>query len=145
MSMNELAGALLVAIILSGPAPASAQLATALTGSNWSIVEVYGEPLPQDEMPFIAFDTAGGFDGCTACNFFYGSYSAGDETIVLLTRLTTLRGCVIENKRRSGATLEALDSSASFAVLGSVLTLADDTGEPVVRLEKQAGEATRAP
>jgi heat shock protein HslJ len=140
---SSMAGMIIAAMLLAGAASASAELA--LEGSRWSIVEVYGEPLPQDESPFIAFDGDGEFTGRTACNWFHGTYSAADESVVLLTRLTTLRGCVIGNKRRSDATLEALDSASSYSVSDSVLTFTDDSGEPVARLEKQAGAANAAP
>jgi heat shock protein HslJ len=143
-SSTWLAGSI-VALGLVAAASATAQPGAALQGSRWSILEVYGETLPQDEKPYIAFDGEGGFMGRTACNWFHGSYSAEGGSLVLLTRLTTLRGCVIGNKRRSDATLEALDSTASYTVAGSVLTLADDTGEPVARLEKQAEDAVLAP
>jgi heat shock protein HslJ len=132
-----------VAAMFFGGAAATAQ--PGLEGSRWSILEIYGEPLPQDESPFIAFEGEGQFTGRTACNWFHGTYSAGSDTIVLLTRLTTLRGCVIDNKRRSDATLEALDSAASYSVTGSTLTLADEADEPVARLEKQAGDSAAAP
>jgi heat shock protein HslJ len=142
-SSRMLAGSIVAAMLLAAAAPAWAQLA--LEGSRWSIVEVYGEPLAQEESPFIAFDSDGKFTGRTACNWFHGTYSAADESVVLLTRLTTLRGCVIGNKRRSDATLEALDSASSYSVSGSVLTFTDDSGEPVARLEKQAGAASAGP
>jgi heat shock protein HslJ len=137
-----LAGAIVAATLLTG---SSVMAEPGLEGSRWSIVEVYGEALPQEESPFIAFERSGKFTGRTACNWFHGTYSAGSDTIVLLTRLTTLRGCVIDNKRRSDATLEALDSAASYSVTGSTLTLADEADEPVARLEKQAGDSAAAP
>jgi heat shock protein HslJ len=137
-----LAGAIVAATLLMG---SSVMAEPGLEGSRWSIVEVYGEALPQEESPFIAFEGSGKFTGRTACNWFHGTYSAGSDTIVLLTRLTTLRGCVIDNKRRSDATLEALDSAASYSVTGSTLTLADEADEPVARLEKQAGDSAAAP
>jgi heat shock protein HslJ len=144
-SSTVLAGSIIGAMLLAGSAPATAQLGAVFEGSRWSIVEVYGEPLPQDDSPFIAFEDDGKFIGRTACNWFHGSYSAGTGSIVLLTRLTTLRGCIIGNKRRPDATLEALDSTASYSVMGSVLTLSDDSGEPVARLEKQADDTASGP
>jgi heat shock protein HslJ len=137
-----LAGAIVAATLLMG---SSVMAEPGLEGSRWSIVEVYGEALPQEESPFISYEGSGKFTGRTACNWFHGTYSAGSDTIVLLTRLTTLRGCVIDNKRRSDATLEALDSAASYSVTGSTLTLADEADEPVARLEKQAGDSAAAP
>jgi heat shock protein HslJ len=142
ISSKGLAGSIVAAVLFSG-ASAVAQLG--LEGSRWSIVEVYGEPLPQDEMPFIAFEGDGEFTGRTACNWFHGTYAAESDSIVLLTRLTTLRGCVIDNKRRSDAALEALDSAASYSVMGSALTFSDEAGEPVARLERRAADAVSAP
>jgi heat shock protein HslJ len=129
-----------IAALIVGAMPMGAQSSSDLQGSRWGIVEVFGETLPQEESPYVAFETDGRLSGRTACNWFHGTYSVDADAIVILTRLTTLRGCVIDNKRRSDATLEALDSSARFAVAGSVLTLSDGGGEPVARLERRSDE-----
>jgi heat shock protein HslJ len=129
-----------VAALIVGAVPTRAQSNSDLQGSRWGIVEVFGEALPQEEEPYLAFETDGRLSGRTACNWFHGTYSADADAIVILTRLTTLRGCVIANKRRADATLEALDSSASFAIAGSVLTLSDGGGEPVAKLERRSDE-----
>ena len=129
-----------IAALVVGAVPAGAQSNSDLQGSRCGIVEVFGEALPQEEEPHLAFETDGRLSGRTACNWFHGTYSADADAIVILTRLTTLRGCVIANKRLADATLEALDSSAKFAVAGSVLTLSDEGGEPVARLERRSDE-----
>lgn len=130
----------LVAIVVFGTGPAWAQTGTALAGTRWAILEVYGEPLPQDAAPHIAFEERSRLSGRTACNWFHGTYSAETDAIVILTRLTTLRGCVIGGRRVRDATLEALDSSHGYQVTESLLILSDAGGEPVVRLERQGDE-----
>ncbi len=136
---SAIAGLCIAALAVSA-VPARAQSNSDLQGSRWGIVEVFGEALPQEEEPYIAFETDGRLSGRTACNWFHGTYSVEADTVVILTRLTTLRGCIIANKRRSDATLEALDSSASFAIAGPVLTLSDGGGEPVAKLERRGDE-----
>jgi heat shock protein HslJ len=131
---------LCIAALTVGAMPTSAQSNSDLQGSRWGIVEVFGEALPQEEEPHVAFETDGRLSGRTACNWFYGTYSVDADAIVILTRLTTLRGCVIANKRRADAVLEALDSSASFVIAGPVLTLSDQGGEPVAKLERRSDE-----
>jgi heat shock protein HslJ len=131
---------LCIAALVIGVMPTRAQSNSDLQGSRWGIVEVFGEALPQEEEPHVAFEMDGRLSGSTACNWFHGTYSVDAGTIVILTRLTTLRGCVIANKRRADAALEALDSSASFAIAGSVLTLSDEGGEPVAKLERRSDE-----
>ena len=84
------------------------------TGSRWAIVEVYGELLAQDETPHISFEDQGRISGHTACNWFHGSYSLDADRILLITRLTTLRGCEVGNRRQRDPTLEALDSTAAL-------------------------------
>jgi heat shock protein HslJ len=123
-----------------GFTPALAQIDRGLEGSRWTIVEVFGEAVPQDFSPYIVFDGSGRLSGRTACNWFHGTYSADSDAIVILTNLTTLRGCEVDNRRRPDPTLEALDSSAQFAIAGSVLTLADGGGEAVAKLERRSGE-----
>ena len=137
--VGAIVGSLIGALVF-GAMPVQAQFGVGLEGSRWAIVEVFGEPLPQDESPYIAFEAEGRLAGRTACNWFHGSYSVEADAIVILTRLTTLRGCVIANKRRADATFEALDSSARFDIAGSVLTLSDDGGAPVAKLERRSDE-----
>ena len=130
----------LVAIVVFGAGPALAQKGAALEGTRWAILEVYGEPLPQDDSPHIAFEARSRLSGRTACNWFHGTYSEEADAIVILTRLTTLRGCVIDGRRVRDATLEALDSSQGYLVTESVLILSDAGGEPVARLARQGDE-----
>jgi len=132
-------GAWLAVVAALCVGPASADI-NDLAGSHWAIVEVYGEVLPGDDIPFIAFEERNRLSGRTACNWFHGSYSLEADEIVLLTRLTTLRGCEVEGKRRRDPTLEALDSSHGYQIAGAVLTLTDSDGVAVARLEKQGDD-----
>jgi heat shock protein HslJ len=120
--------------------PAAAQIDRDLAGSRWALVEVYGEALPQDASPHLAFQERGQLSGRTACNWFHGSYSTEGSGIVILTNLTTLRGCEVDNKLRPDPTLEALDSSMQFAIAGSVLTLSNNAGEAIAKLERRSAE-----
>lgn len=130
----------LVAIVVFGAGPAWAQKGAALEGTRWAIVEVYGEPLPQEDTPHIVFEERNRVSGRTACNWFHGTYSMERDAIVILTRLTTLRGCVIGGRRQRDATLEALDSTQAYDVSESVLILSDAGGEPVARLARRGDE-----
>ena len=130
----------LAAIVVFGVAPAFAQKSAGLEGTRWAILEVYGETLTQDDAPHIAFEERNRLSGRTACNWFHGTYSTEADAIVILTRLTTLRGCVIGGRRVRDATLEALDSSQGYQIVESVLILSDSGGKPIARLERRGDE-----
>jgi len=119
------------------PASTLAQTTPSIEGSRWAIVEVFGEPLSQEFLPHIVFEGRGRLSGRTACNWFHGSYAIDGDGIVILTSLTTLRGCEVDGRRLADPTFEALDSSARFAITGSSLTLSTEGGEPVARLERR--------
>lgn len=125
----------------------SSKNAATLSSINgeWDVVEINGEvvvPAPEQEFPFIAFNTAEGtIYGTTGCNRLTGSFDvkAAPGTIDLSGMGSTRMMCpdmTIEDNL-----LAAMAVVKKYKVLDDEnIALCGDSGKPVIVLQKRAKE-----
>ena len=107
--------------------------------SSWRVVEIAGEPVAEGVVPTLAIDAEGGISGSGGCNRYFGSAEIDGEQIDLgdigATRMACPEPAMGEDQRY----LQALDAVASWQLDADELTLADDDGTVLVRLERDTG------
>lgn len=127
---------LLVAIVLAGCAAAGAP-ERALTGSEWELTSLRGEPPAGKSRITLRFDagSAGGYGGC---NWYGGEYALSGNEIAWKEMSSTLRACMDGALTDQEARyLEALRTVARYRVEGDRLVLSDAAGNALVELERR--------
>ena len=76
------------------PEPAAVVDMTQLTGSDWMIARLDGEPLLQTTRATIRFDGSGKITGNASCNAFTGSFKLSAGRLVVAPLAMTRKACV---------------------------------------------------
>jgi heat shock protein HslJ/uncharacterized protein YecT (DUF1311 family) len=113
--------------------------AAPILGSSWRVVEIEGEPVAEGVLATFAIDAEGSFSGSGGCNRYFGSAEIDGERIGMgdigVTRMACPEPAMGEEQRF----MKALDAVASWQIVADELTLADDSGRPLVRLARSSG------
>lgn len=113
------------------PAPASASL----TGTEWKLAELAGQPGGQQSLKFDA--AQGRVAGNGGCNNFNGAYQWSGKSLKLGPLASTRGACADESaSRQESAFLQALDATRTWKVEGKTLILSSDTS-PLARFTAQ--------
>lgn len=122
-----------------GDTTSDAAAAAMILNSDWRVIEIAGEPVADGVEPTLAIDADGGISGSGGCNRYFGSATIEGEQITMggigATRMACPEPAMGEEQRY----LKALDAVASWQLDADQLTLADETGTVLVRLERDAG------
>ncbi len=118
---------------------------TALTGTEWKLVELYGEQSPafadEDAFWFMLDAAEPQINGVGACNRFFGSYEleGSDGIDIENVGMTRMMCPDIEWESRF---MEALDETDRYTVAGDQLTLYDE-GLKIAVLKRAPGLSSR--
>ncbi len=118
-----------VALVLVRVAPASAP---ALTGIDWRLLSLGGDPLPPEAREAV-FRLEAGADGATfaasaGCNRFAGSARLAGDTLVFGPARSTRMGCPPPLAAAEAALSAALAETARWEIDGTTLRLRDAAG-----------------
>ena len=112
----------------------------ALRGTTWSVVAL-GELRPAEPAAGrslrITFQPGGGLNGFDGCNALRGSYDADDGYLKVAALMGTLVACPIPDQL-DRKFREALILTRQWRIEGRQLSLLDDTGSVLARLEAQS-------
>jgi heat shock protein HslJ len=121
-----------VTIVAGETAPAQNPLA----GTSWRVKTLQMSQAPLPDTPItLLFGGDGIVSGHGGCNDYSGGYTASGNTLSI-TGLATAGGtCSAEVDTQEQTYLSLLGSVAAFQTTGTQLSLADGTGNEVLRLE----------
>lgn len=129
-----------VSLFIISSCMVSKQVPVSELGGRWNIVEVNGEKVQRDNLPYIEFDTATKrLHGNAGCNHFNASYqfeNSKSSAIKVLPGVSTLMAC--PDMELEDKVLSALNtvSSVKKAKAGEGMQLLDQKGKVVFMLEK---------
>lgn len=108
-----------------------------LTGTKWLLIEVEGQPAIGADGPRAAqlvFDAEShGFNGIGGVNQIFGSYTRNGRELTFGPVASTLMAGPEPLMKQEQAVNRALAATHSFAIDNDVLTLYDETDEPVAQ------------
>ncbi len=130
--------AIFVSILVFSSCGATKQSAASLLSGRWNIMEVMGEKLTGEKLPFLDFDAAQGrLSGNAGCNNFNAAFKLDPTkpaSLKIMPAAATLMACPdMENEAK---VLKAFENVASVKKVGSALQLLDNNGAVVYLLEK---------
>jgi heat shock protein HslJ len=108
-----------------------------LANTSWQLASMYvGQvPLPGTSVT-LSFGADGTLSGNGGCNDYSGNYSV-DGNILSIGRVTTTRqSCGEDVDAQEGTYLTALQTAATYELIGSQLVIYDSTGQEVLRLNR---------
>ncbi|MGI1664123.1 META domain-containing protein [Palleronia sp. KMU-117] len=106
-----------------------------LTGTEWQVVELRGQPVEVAPLPEIAFFEDDAFAAWAGCNRFSGGYSRDGATITVPeTVAATMMACPPPLDTLEREMIEAMISAKGLAFEGTSLVLTDASGAEVLRL-----------
>lgn len=106
-----------------------------LTGTEWQVIALRGQPVEVAPLPEIAFFEEGRFAAWAGCNRFSGGYSRDGATITVPeTVAATMMACPPPLDTLEREMIDAMISATGLAFEGTSLVLADATGTEVLRL-----------
>jgi putative lipoprotein len=106
-----------------------------LTGTDWHVLEIRGEPVTVDPLPEVSFFEEGSFAAWAGCNRFRGSYTRdGSAITVPATVAGTMMGCPPPLDTLEREMIDAMISATGVALDGTTLVLTDAAGATVLRL-----------
>jgi heat shock protein HslJ len=122
LTLADAEGNTLLTFAVSRPAP--------LTGTKWQVgfynngLQALVSPIAGTEITML-FDTDGMLSGATGCNNFSGPYTVNDKAIQIGPLATTRMFCADPEgvMEQETAFIAALESAASFSILGDELEL----------------------
>lgn len=119
----------LIALALAVPASASGQEPSGLAGSEWRVLAIAGETVPEGVAPIIQFRSDGDLTGTGGCNRFTGTYAVDGGNLVVSPLAATRMACpepAMAIESRLFATLADVTAFARDRA-DMVLSGADDT------------------
>ena len=120
----------ILALALATTGAAAAQLA----GSEWRPTEIRTIEVPAGAEIFVRFGDGGKLVGNGGCNRFVGTYKLIGDAIEFGRLGVTRKACPDPVMKSEGRFLRALASARRFVRDRAKLSLADDVGNPVMRL-----------
>ncbi|MDD4514876.1 META domain-containing protein [Massilibacteroides sp.] len=129
-----------LSVVLFSSCGASKKDVSSLISGRWNILEVAGEKITGDKLPFIEFDTAEKrLHGNAGCNNFNAGYQVDPAKISsfkISQAVSTMMAC--PDMETEGKVLKALDKVASVKKAASAtgLQLLDNNGAVLFLLEK---------
>lgn len=120
----------ILALALATTGAAAAQLA----GSEWRPTEIRSIEIPAGVEMFVRFDGGGKLVGNGGCNRFVGTYKLVGDAIEFGRLGVTRKACADPVMKNEGRFLRALAAARRFVRDRTKLSLADDAGNPVMRL-----------
>ena len=117
---------------------ASGALATErLPGSEWAPVELGGETFEPIADIFLRFEQDGRYFGNGGCNTIRGMYVTNGTAILLGPAAATMMACPEDISKQEFAFIEALMTVRDHSRDGTELTLMDNAGTVVMKLEQR--------
>ena len=114
-----------------------------ITGLNWAIVEIGGQPVTADDPPTLTLDAGGRFGLYSGCNRFSGEadISVAQQGISKLifpeNFAGTLMACPEERESLQRDVLEAIGTVTGYTRDGDRLTMMNADGTAMLRLREQ--------
>jgi putative lipoprotein len=106
-----------------------------LTGTEWQVIALRGQPVEVAPLPEIAFFEEGAFAAWAGCNRFSGGYSRDGATITVPeTVAATMMACPPPLDTLEREMIDAMISAKGLAFEGASLVLTDASGVEVLRL-----------
>lgn len=106
-----------------------------LTGTEWHVIELRGEPIVVDPLPEVAFFEEGAFAAWAGCNRFRGSYTRDGAAITVPETVAgTMMACPPPLDTLEREMIGAMVAATGIALDGTNLVLTDATGATVLRL-----------
>ena len=106
-----------------------------LTGTDWHVIEIRGEPVAVDPLPEVSFFEEGSFAAWAGCNRFRGSYTRDGASITVpATVAGTMMACPPPSDTLERELIDAMIAAAGVALDGTTLVLTDAAGATVLRL-----------
>lgn len=106
----------------------TATVGSALIGSSWDLVSIFGEPVISGTNVILSFDEAT-FSGNAGCNTYNGGYSMSGNKIVISEQIiTTMMACEEGVMQQESSYLAALPKVVSYQTDGTNLTLITELG-----------------
>ncbi len=108
-----------------------------LTGAQWTVGEIDGEPFAGADRPSFAVSNEGQIFGTTGCNRFTGAFSINGEGGIAIGALATTRmACDNALMKQEQAFLQALDASEAFSFGPDAALLLTMSGETLIKASR---------
>jgi putative lipoprotein len=136
-----LIGATPVAVTSSGPERLYTVQAVVpdLTGTEWHVLEIRGEPVTVDPLPEVSFFEEGSFAAWAGCNRFRGGYTRDGAAIAVPETVAgTMMACPPPLDTLERDLIDAMVAAKGVALDGTTLVLTDASGTTVLRLTPMA-------
>jgi heat shock protein HslJ len=112
----------------------------ALDGTAWEVYDIEGTAPLTGSLPitvsFQVDSAVGTVSGSGGCNTYSASYQASDDKLAIGEISTTQKSCEAEIMAQEQAFLAALGSAATFEIVGEQMTIWDDSGTAVLKLDR---------
>jgi putative lipoprotein len=122
-----------------GQLPSGQVVRTPLTDTQWNLAEVDGKA-PQNDSPHAYIKLVGKterVEGSGGCNRLMGSYSVEGRELHFKEMGSTMMACIGDVATLERAFLAALNTTESYRIRGSTLTLLGKGAKVLARLEAQ--------
>lgn len=105
----------------------------ALTGSNWKLIQINGQPAVAGVDVTLTFEADGQAGGTGGCNGYGGSYTAADGTISFTQIVSTMMACAEQDKmNQEQAYFAALNEATVYSINGDTLNIGTDADPAVL-------------
>lgn len=108
-----------------------------LSGTNWNVVGLNGEPVSGGGAPTLLFNTEGRASGSTGCNIFTGTYTKQGDKLSFGPLASTRKACLDETAQLENTYLKALARVSRVQADGRQLVLRAADGTPLIALVAQ--------
>ncbi len=120
-----------------------------ITQTDWVIRSVEGLSVARAgdlEQPSLVFDTSDRrYAASVGCNRIAGGYAVALSTLTFTQSASSLRACSPDLQTAEAALVQALDSTASWRINGSILSLLDQNANVVLSAAAAGSEAAAGP
>jgi putative lipoprotein len=110
-----------IGVILLQPTSASVVSLSDLTGREWQVIRVNGQPINSSPPPTINFETDGHINGNASCNAYTGSYKVNAGKLTVAPLAMTRKACVPPLMQQEQTLISVLETATGMQL--------DDNGE----------------
>lgn len=116
--------------------------AAQLPGTNWTLVALGGEPIPEGVDSTLVFGADdGSVGGNGGCNTYGGSIAYEEDGTIEITEVfSTMMACEDPKMSTERGLFDALGAAVTYAIEGETLTLIDEGGAELAQFAAQASE-----
>jgi heat shock protein HslJ len=119
-------------LMIAAVVPAFGQAAGDLMGTQWQLMSIAGDPLPDDITISLEFSEENRAGGTGGCNNYGASYAVDGESLSFSGAISTMMACAEGIMAQEAAYFAALETAVSYTLNGDELTITTADGEQLV-------------